>query len=102
MVGIVDLDFEFPKSSISVREMHETSGHTEDTIRDWTACEEIPDLIQQRAQSDPGCRQKQIGSHWSYFSPPTGERMDGRPKKDSGWKHDKHIYRQEVANGIHA
>jgi 3-oxoacyl-[acyl-carrier-protein] synthase-3 len=42
VIGIVDLEFEFPKSSMSVPEMHRLSGRTEAEIRDWTVCSEIP------------------------------------------------------------
>jgi 3-oxoacyl-[acyl-carrier-protein] synthase-3 len=42
MVGIVDFEFEFPKSSMSVREMHERSGRSEEDILAWTTCSEIP------------------------------------------------------------
>jgi 3-oxoacyl-[acyl-carrier-protein] synthase-3 len=42
MVGIIDFEYEFPKSSISVREMHESSGRTEADILAWTVCSEIP------------------------------------------------------------
>jgi len=42
VAGIVDLEFEFPKSSISVPEMQRSSGRTEADIRAWTGCEQIP------------------------------------------------------------
>jgi 3-oxoacyl-[acyl-carrier-protein] synthase-3 len=42
VIGIVDLEFEFPKSSISVPEMHRISGRSEAEILDWTVCSEIP------------------------------------------------------------
>jgi 3-oxoacyl-[acyl-carrier-protein] synthase-3 len=42
MVGIVDFEFELPKSSISVREMHQSSGRSEADIVAWTVCDEIP------------------------------------------------------------
>lgn len=42
MAGIVDFDVRFPESSISVRQMHELSGRSEEDILAWTDCTEIP------------------------------------------------------------
>jgi 3-oxoacyl-[acyl-carrier-protein] synthase-3 len=42
VVGIVDLEFGLPDSSVSVREMHERSGRPEADILAWTHCSEIP------------------------------------------------------------
>jgi 3-oxoacyl-[acyl-carrier-protein] synthase-3 len=42
VVGIVDLEFALPDSSVSVGEMHERSGRPEADILAWTHCSEIP------------------------------------------------------------
>ncbi len=42
MIGIVDFQVDFPKSRLTVEQMHETSGRPVADIRAWTHCSEIP------------------------------------------------------------
>jgi 3-oxoacyl-[acyl-carrier-protein] synthase-3 len=42
VVGIVDLEFEFPKSRVTVEHMHAESGRPVADILAWTHCQEIP------------------------------------------------------------
>lgn len=42
VVGVVDFDVAFPRSRVTVEQMHEASGRPMADILDWTHCTEIP------------------------------------------------------------